>query len=236
MEINMNVSKKLLCITVFIISGVLSGCSNNLNQVQSGFLGDYSKLKKSDLYDNTKVFHANGFDKHTLADVTEIKIVPFEIWINPDKKENLAFLNPQRLQELSVYFHQRIKEALQNDYRLVDVANSKTLTIQGAFSNIKLSEPELSVTDFIPVRLVLNAGNSAYLKVTNQKDVVTEVSIEVEFLFGETQKRVFAMTATKNIDLITSNNDDGFTAVAEVLDLWIEGFVRKLASVRQPIN
>jgi len=232
----MNVNKRLLCITVFFLSAFLNGCSSNLNQVQSGFLVDYSQLKKSEVYDNSKVFHANGFDKQTLASVKEIKIVPFEIWINADQSENLALLNPKRLQELSVYFHKRLKKALHNDYRLVDVTGSKTLTIQGAFSDIKLSEPELSVTDFIPVRLVLNAGNAAYLKVTNQKDVITEVSIEVEFLFGETQKRVFAMTATKKMDLVTGQSDDGFKAVSEVLDLWVDNFVKKLASVRQTVK
>jgi len=225
-------NNKFLYIVVFVLSAFLTGCASQLNQVNSGFLGDYSQLKTSNNFDNTKVFQATGFDQSTLAGVKEIKIVPFEIWIKPSKNSNTALLNTQRLQELSIYFHQRLKQALQNDYHLVDITSSNTLTIQGAFSNIKLSDPELSVTDFIPVRLVLNAGNAAYLNVTNQKDVITEVSIEIEFLLGEASKRVFAMTATKQMDLTMGESDDGFKAVSEVLDIWIDNFVKKLSSIR----
>jgi hypothetical protein len=228
------INNKLLSVAVILISVLVSGCASNLNQVQSGFLGDYSKLKKSKDYDNTKVFQAIDFDRSSLAAIEEIKLVPFEIWIKPAQKNNAVLLNAQRLQELSIYFHQKLKDSLETDYRLVDVASPNTLTIQGAFSNIKLSAPELSVTDFIPVRLVLNAGNAAYLNVTNQKDVITEVSIEVEFLLGATSKRVFAMTATKQMDLtMGQSDDDGFKAVTEVLDTWIENFVKKLKSIRQ---
>lgn len=230
----MTINNKLLSITIFVFSVVLSGCASNLNQVQSGFLGDYSKLKASKDYDNTKVFQAAGFDQTTLAAVKEIKLVPFEIWIKPSSKNDVVLLNTQRLQELSRYFHDKLKQALQDDYQLVDVASPNTLTIQGAFSNIKLSTPELSVTDFIPLRLVLNAGNAAYLQVTNQQDVITEVSIEVEFLLGETAKRVFAMTATKQMELtMGQSGDDGFKVVSEVLDTWIANFVTKLADTRQ---
>jgi hypothetical protein len=233
MEVPVNISNKLLYIAVFFLTVFLTGCANNLNHLQSGFLGDYSQLKESEVHDNTKVFQATGFEQSTLAAVKEIKIVPFEIWINPSQNNNSALLNPQRLQKLSFYFHQRLKQALQNDYRLVETTSSKTLTIQGAFSNIKLSEPELSVTDFIPVKMVLNTGNVAYLKLTNQKNVITEVSIEVEFLLGETSKRVFAMTATKRMDLTMKQSGDGFKAVTEVLDTWIDNFIKKLASIRQ---
>jgi hypothetical protein len=226
-------NNKLLSIAVFVFSVLLSGCASNLNQVQSGFLGDYSKLKASKNYDNTKTFQAKGFDQNTLAAIKEIKLVPFEIWLKPSSKDDAVLFNTQRLQELSRYFHDKLKQALQDNYQLVEVASLDTLIIQGAFSNIKLSAPELSVTDLIPVRLVLNAGNAAYLQVTNQKDVITEVSIEVEFILGKNSKRVFAMTATKQMDLtMGQNDDDGFKAVAEVLDTWIENFVKKLAIIR----
>jgi hypothetical protein len=218
---------------MFIISVILSGCANNLNQVQSGFLGDYSKLKKSKNYDNTKIFQAKDFNQNTLASIKEIKLFPFEIWIKASKNNNTVLLNTKRLQELNLYFHQKLKNALKADYRLVDVATPNTLTIKGAFSNIKLSEPEMSVTDFIPIRIILNAGDAAYLNMTNQKNVITEVSIEVEFLLGKQSQRVFAMTATKQIGLtMGQSGDDGFTAVTQVLDVWIDNFVKKLARIR----
>jgi hypothetical protein len=229
----MNIKKQSFCIALVVLSVFLTGCASKLNQVQSGFLGDYSQLKSTKDFDNAKIFQAEGFDKLSLAAINEIKVIPFEIWIKQPQSNNPVFFNFKKSQELSAYFHQKLKQALQSDYRLVDELSSKTLTIQGAFSNIKLSEPELSVTDLIPVRLVLNAGNMAYLSATNQKDVITEVSIEVEFLLGEKSKRVFAMTATKQMDLTMKQSGDGFQVVTEVLDTWIDNFVKKLASIRQ---
>jgi len=230
----MNTKNKLSCLAVLMISAFLSGCASHVNQVQSGFLGDYSQLKTANNFENTKIYQASNFDRDTLAAIREIKIVPFEIWIQHPENNDGIRLNPQRLQELSRYFHQQLKQALQNDYQLVEKAGSETLIIQGAFSEVKLSEPELSVTDFIPVRLVLNAGNAAYLNVTNQQDVITEVSIEAEFLLGNTSQRVFAMTATKQVDsTIGQSNDEAFKAVIDVLDIWVKNFVNKLANIRQ---
>jgi hypothetical protein len=138
----MIINKKFLYIAAVISGAILSGCASNLNQVQSGFLGDYSKLKSSKDYDNTKIFQTKDFDQDSLAAIKEIKLVPFEIWIKPTQKNNTTLLNAARLQELSTYFHKKLKVALKNDYSLVNVSNQNTLTIQGAFSNIKLSEPE----------------------------------------------------------------------------------------------
>ena len=120
---------------------------------------------------------------------------------------------------------------------MVNEAGAGILSIRGAFSAIKITQPELSPTEFIPFRVVLNAGNAAYLSVTKQRDLITQVGIEVEFKLGKDSPPVFAMTNVKTLDTTVSNSKSGnLEAVKVVLDTWIDNFVEKLAEVRHSSN
>jgi hypothetical protein len=234
MELNMTFSKKVFGATLFSLCVVLSGCSNAPKQIQSGFLGDYSQFTKSQNYKDTSTYSSPNFNKEMLAQVKQIKLVPFEIWV---KHDNTDGINTEQLTKLHIYFHETLKLALQKNYQITEAANEETLTIRGAFSGVKLMEPEISATDFLPIKLVFNAGNSAYLKSTDQKDIISEVSIEVEFLLGNQGERVFAMTASKQLDMTVSNSEEGnLKAVKSVMDIWINNFIKKLAEVNQSVN
>lgn len=139
-------------------------------------------------------------------------------------------MNTQQLAQLQQHFYLKLTKGLAKYYQIVDEADSETLIIRGAFSRLKLSEPGLSVTDFVPVRIVLNAGNSAYLVATSQQDLISEVSIEAEFLLGDDKVRVFAMTITRELDVTVSDANNGnVAAVKEVLDLWAANFIKTIA-------
>jgi len=227
-----NYTKLPLLITAVVSLLVLSGCVSTTEQKNSGFLKNYENFVDSKIYDNTKIYRADGFGKKSIAELKEIKLVPFEIWITPDLEANF---NPQQLVALSQYFHQKLKANLTNShYKIVDEANANTLIIQGAFSDIKFEDPELSATDFIPFRILINAGNAAYLQVTEAKDVITKVSVELEFLQGVEQKRVFAVISTKSVDsTIAKNGKDNMKAVKELLDIWADNFVKNLVAVKR---
>lgn len=210
---------------------VLSGCSSTIPQVRSGFLGDYSQLKQSEQYENTRIYQAPGFDRSILAQVTEIKLVPFEVWIN---QSETGGINTEQWQRLHHYFHATLKQALQPNYRMVTDAGENTLTIRGAFSGVKFSTPDLSVMDLVPFRVVLNAGKAVYLLATEQREVISQVSIETEFLLGPNPNLVFAMTATKQLGVtVNEDNSGNFAAVTEVLDLWVAQFIEELAQARK---
>ena len=144
-------------------------------------------------------------------------------------------INSMEGDEMSYWTQRRrIRKNVSDHLREIQEADENTLTIRGAFSGIKFSDPELSVTDFVPFRIVLNAGNAAYLMATEQKDVFTEISIETEFLLGTDSHRVFAMTASKEVEgTIDKNGNDNVKAVTEVLDIWIDNFIRRLKKVRE---
>ncbi|MDP2560667.1 DUF3313 domain-containing protein [Psychrobium sp. 1_MG-2023] len=221
-------------LTFIVISTffLLGGCASTTNQAKSGFLKNYDGFVDSKEHDYAKVYRAPGFGRDTIAKVKDIKLVPFEMWLTPGP--NTTF-NPKQLAELSIYFDQVMREKLSaNNYRLVKFARRDTLTIRGAFSGVRFDEPELAPTDLIPFRIVLNAGNAAYLKMTDKKDVITKVSVEMEFLKGIKKERIFAVMATKYVDATLANDgQDNLTAVKQLLDAWATSFVARLVEVRE---
>ena len=209
----------------------VSGCSNSLKQTQSGYLGDYTQLKPSAEYDDTLIYQAEGFDGKTLKQVSKIQLVPFEVWLTQKQSKSL---NTEQVRLLVMSFHQKLLKKIPKQFKIVNSADSDTLVIKGAFTGVTLNDPEVSVGDFVPIKLVFNAGNTAYLNATGQKNVITEVSIEVEFLLGQSNERVFAMTATKVLDAtVQKTGEDNVKAVESVLDLWIDNFVNKLEQVKK---
>ncbi|OUS32466.1 hypothetical protein A9R01_11005 ['Osedax' symbiont bacterium Rs2_46_30_T18] len=217
--------------TALITLVILSGCAATTSQKQTGFLGNYDQFIDSKEYDYTKIYKAENFNRDSVAQLTDIKLEPFELWINTRSSDNF---NPQQLAELASYFHGKMSSQLKaNNYNLVDRASANSLTIRGAFSNIQFVAPELSATDFIPFRIVLNAGNAAYLNITDKKDVITTVSIEVEFLQGQPQQRVFALIATKHIDTTIANSGaENVKAVKALLDIWVYNFIHNITEIR----
>ena len=192
-------------------------------------MSDYSKLRDSSKYENTRVYVSPKFDKSLLAVSGKIKIEPFEIWI---RQENIQSFNPDRLVELSQYFHGELTRGLQSSYQIMDVADKDTVTIRGAFTNVKLQTPSMSATDFIPIRLIINAGNSAYLQMTDQQNLVGQLAIEAEFLMGLDNEPTFMMIATKSLESTVSEDVEGNSkALENVLKVWADNFVTEIGKL-----
>jgi len=215
--------------TLMLATFFLSGCMNITDQQKSGFLKNYEGFE--DVYDPdyTKVYRSENFTIDMLADMERIKLVPFEMWVS----EGASF-TPKELEELSEYFHKQMSDRLiANNYKLVKLAGPRTITIQGAFSGVKFDDPELMPQDFIPFRMVLNAGNFAYLQITDKSDVTTKVSVEIEFLKGARRERILAAISTKYVDNTIANSGvDNMTVVKALLDMWAEKFVDRLVEIR----
>ena len=195
------------------------------------FLKNYEGFE--DAYDPeyTKVYRSKNFTTAMISDMHRIKLVPFEMWVTPGAD---AKFSPEDLEQLSQYFHQQMRDRLvANNYHIVDHTGPRTITIQGAFSGVKFEDPELMPNDFIPFRMVLNAGNFAYLQITDKRDVTTKVSVEIEFLKGIRRERILAAISTKYVDTTIANSgDDNMTVVKELLDMWAEKFVDRLVEIR----
>ena len=226
----MKIKSPLLPIALLAIF-LLSGCATTTTQQHSGYFADYTEFVDSKKYDYTKTYDVDASDRAALAQITAINLVPFEMWLTTSSNANF---NPQQLGGLSRYFHTQLGQQLKaSGFDITDRAGAETMTIRGAFSGISFSAPELAPTDFIPFRIVLNAGNATYLHLTDKKDVITEVSIEAEFLIGEQQQRIFALIATKYVDATVANSGaDNVLAVQQLLDVWVTNFVAELSEIK----
>ena len=217
--------------SILLVSLSLSGCMNITDQQQSGFLKNYEGFE--DVYDPdyTKVYRSENFTTDMLADMHRVKLVPFEMWVTPSIE---AKFSPTELIELSQYFHRQMRSRLSaNNYEIVDFMGPKTLIIQGAFSGVKFEDPTLMPTDFVPFRMVMNAGNLAYLQIVDKSDVTTKVSVEIEFLKGIRKERILAAISTKYVDTTIANSgEDNMTVVKELLDMWAAKFVDRLVEIR----
>ena len=210
----------------------ISGCINITDQQKSGFLKDYEGFVDVSDPDYTKVYKSKDFSIGDLASITKIKLVPFEMWVTPGSE---AKFSKEQLTELSDYFNQQLaKKLTDNNYQVVERVGPSTITIRGALSGVKLDSPELSPLDFIPFRIVLNAGNYAYLHVVDKQDVTTKVSLEVEFLQGVRRQRILAAISTKHLDTTIANSGiDNMKSVKYLLDSWADKFVNRLVGLRE---
>ena len=217
--------------SILLVCLSLSGCMNITDQQQSGFLKNYEGFV--DVYDPdyTKVYRSKNFTIDMLADMQRVKFVPFEMWVTPSAD---AKFSPEDLHELSQYFQQQMCARLSaNGYEVVDTIGPRTMIIQGAFSGVKFEEPALMPTDFVPFRMVMNAGNLAYLQIVDKSDVTTKVSVEIEFLKGIRRERILAAISTKYVDnTIANSGEDNMTVVKELLDMWAAKFVDRLVEIR----
>jgi hypothetical protein len=227
----MTTNRTLGIISILILGFLAQGCTSTPKHINSGFLDIYDKLEPLEDYPNVLTYKAPGFDRQQLRNTKKIHVEDFELWLQPG---HLQVLGSEQLADVVKYFGEQLRKSLSEYYQIVETPDAETLTIRGAFSNIQVSTPELSAADFIPFRIVMNAGNAAYLQSTDQQDLLSRVGIEAEFRIGENKQLVFAMTSVKELDTTVSNYSEGDKeAVKTVLNTWIDNFISKIRKIRQ---
>jgi hypothetical protein len=214
-----------------MLTALASGCANITNQQESGFLKSYEGFVDMSDPDYTKVYRDKDFTIEQLATMKRIHLAPFELWMKTGPDERLT---QKELIEISSYFNEKLRAKLtKQGYEIVDRIGPRTITIRGAFSSVKFEDPELSPTDLIPFRIVLNTGNYAYLQIADKRDVTTKVSLEIEFLKGMKRKQILAAISTKYVDATIANSGtDNVNVVKELLTLWADDFVERLVELK----
>lgn len=218
-------------ITLLMLTALASGCANITNQQESGFLKSYEGFVDMSDPDYTKVYRDKDFTIEQLATMKRIHLAPFELWMKTGPDERLT---QKELIEISSYFNEKLRAKLtKQGYEIVDRIGPRTITIRGAFSSVKFEDPELSPTDLIPFRIVLNTGNYAFLQIADKRDVTTKVSLEIEFLKGMKRKQILAAISTKYVDATIANSGtDNVNVVKELLTLWADDFVERLVELK----
>ncbi|TQF72350.1 DUF3313 family protein [Pseudoalteromonas luteoviolacea] len=222
----------LILFTLFLITA----CSSTGRNTQSGFLPDYTVLKPSDEYQDTQLYVSSEFGKDALAKIKTLYLPRFEVWVNV-KDTDFLNVNPQHIAKLSHYMQSEMVNKLNGHYTVVTEKPTQlddtVLTIKGAFTDVEFEPIELGVRDFVPIRLVYNAGKSAYLAATEQTEALTHVSLESVFYVGSEKEPMVMMTAHKELDtLVKADGTENVKAVKEILDIWVNNFVTAMVKHR----
>ena len=176
-----------------LLLGGLTGC-NTTKQVSesekdfSGFLGDYSQLKKGDGKEANFIYIDQSAN---WAKYTKIYIKNVDLWKSEDKDSKLNKLSEQDQQMLVNFAHTAIANALETNFTIVDQAGPDTLVIHGAITEAKKCRPVLNLVSTVyPAALVIS-----YIKqgITGTGTGVGAVRIEADFTDGVTGQRVAAV-------------------------------------------
>lgn len=117
----------------------------------SGFLSDYSMLRRGDESEAISVYWNDQVD---FSVYTKMLIEPVTIWANPDTE--LSEVPAEERQELANAFHAALQEALSEDFEIVQVPGPNTIRVRVALTEAVASSPILdTISTYIPqARLV----------------------------------------------------------------------------------
>ena len=175
-----------------LLLGGLTGC-NTTKQVSesekdfSGFLGDYSLLKKGDGHEANYIYIDQSVN---WAKYTKIYIKNIDLWKSDDTNSPFGKMDPEKQQMLVNFAHTALAEALRKDFQMVDSTGPDTLVIHGAITEAKKSWPVANLVSTVyPAALVISYGKQA---ITGKAAFVGAVRIEADFTDGVTGQRVAA--------------------------------------------
>jgi hypothetical protein len=175
-----------------LLLGGLTGCSTTKQVSEtpkdfSGFLGDYSMLKKGEGDEANYIYIDQTAD---WAKYTKVYIKNIDLWKSDDKDSPLGKLSEQDQQMLVNFAHTAMAEALGKDFEMVDQPGPDTLVIHGAITEDKKCHVVLNlISSVYPAALVISYGKQM---ITGTGTGVGAVRIEAEITDGVTGQRLAA--------------------------------------------
>jgi len=216
-------------IALVLTSLIISGCANRLKQPEfkSGFLKDYRFFRATPNTDNSWIRTKPDFKLTKLQQYNKIALNPIEIWLNPNEAANI--IDQKKQAKLTAYFEEKIKDKVAERFEFVEPGTKNSLLIRIAFTNIQELEPELSPLDALPFRIIMKAGEQAYLLATAQKAVIGAASLEVELVDTNTNRGIVAIIVSSKTNEVNVNDDKAnVESIKLVVDQWVERLAEAL--------
>jgi hypothetical protein len=153
----------------------------------SGFLGDYSMLKKGDGNEANYLYIDQSAN---WAKYTKVYVENVDLWKSDDKDSPLGKLSPANQQMAVNFAHTALVNALEKNFQIVDHAGPDVLVIHGAITEDKKCHPVLNlISSVYPAALVISYGKQM---ITGTGTGVGAVRIEVNITDGATGQRLAA--------------------------------------------
>ena len=168
---------------------------------RSGFLDDYSILKKSDSDDATLALYAFVNPEADWTSYKNIQLEPVQIWRSKSDEGS----PPEDVQRLANDFFVLIRDELAKDYNIVGAAGPDTFRFQVVLVNLQKGIASLDkVTTIVPMARALSGAKKF---ITGKPSFVGEASIEVkatdtesgELLLAAVDRRVGDKSLVKEV-------------------------------------
>ena len=179
----------LAAIAVVAVFG-LTACKSTRQArsvTESGFLGDYSQLKKGtgDQAQLRYIEPGVNWKKYT-----KVYIMPVELWKSDDKDSPFGKMSPENQQLLTSFFYTELNNELQKSFTIVTAPGPDTLVVHIAVTEAKKSAPVRNLlTTIVPFGI---AANILVTAAFGSGIGVGQVQIEGELLDGQTHQRLAA--------------------------------------------
>jgi Protein of unknown function (DUF3313) len=236
MKLTMNINEKglhlLKPLAGVLIGGLLlasGGCKTTRQQTKgtiepSGFLGDYSEMQKG-VKDRAELYYMRpGVD---WAKYTKIWIKPIELWRSDDPDSPMGKISPENQQKLIDLLNTALITTLSTNYTIVDHGGPDVLIIHAAITDAKKSKPVIGFVSsaYLPLK-VISVGKQALFGTAIG---VGSVTIEAEFLDGESNQRLCAVVDSRSgTSALRSKFSGTFGDIEKSFEWWAERLDQRL--------
>lgn len=188
---------------------LLMACADAKPRNFSGFLGDYSALKKVPGARLDFLYRKPGAN---LANYDSIMFDSVAVYYHPQSR--LRSYDHKDIVRLAVYFQDALTDAVKDTYPVVVRPGPRTLRLRSAITNLKASRPLSGITSTSLMKFSLFVG---------------EAQIEAEFLDSVTNQRLVAIVdAQKGDRLVNHKNFMHWSQVRAAFNEWARHFRARL--------
>lgn len=210
-------------LTICLITGLI-GCkttrqvSKDRYNHPSGFLGDYSLMHKGADGQSNLVYFSPEAD---WTKYRKIWIQPVELWKSDDPKSPINRISAENRKKLIDLFHTALYNTLSAHYTMVEEGGPDVFIIHAAITEFRRSTPVVGEVSaiYLPLKVVSLGKQSLQGTAIG----VGSVTIEAEFLDGETNERLAAvLDARSGTSAIRSKFSSTFGDIDKSFRWWAE--------------
>lgn len=193
---------------------------------QSGFLDDYSKLRKGGKGEAGLVYW-NPTAK--LSSYKNVVVDPVTIWLGAGS--NLKKVPVKERQALANEFHSAIVKSLEKDYVITNTAGPDTMRVRVALTDVQASSPTLdTISTYIPQARLLQTVATVG---SDTAGFVGEASAEAEVRDMQTGALLAAgVDRRAGTKALGDSTFDSWGDVREAFNAWSKQFSKNLAKRR----